>query len=85
MALALAVGLAGLAASPAVAQTPPPTPVPATITSVVDGDTLDAQLADGSLIQFQLIGIDAPEQGDCGGDAATSYLEQLAFGRSVTS
>ena len=56
----------------------------ATVTSVVDGDTLDAQVAGGSALEVQLIGIDAPEPGDCGGDEAAGHLKQLALGRTVT-
>jgi endonuclease YncB( thermonuclease family) len=56
----------------------------ATVTSVVDGDTLNAQMAEGPALEVQLIGIDAPEPGDCGGDEATGHLEQLALGRKVT-
>jgi endonuclease YncB( thermonuclease family) len=56
----------------------------ATVTSVVDGDTLNAQVAGGPALEIQLIGIDAPEPGDCGGGEATEHLKQLALGRSVT-
>jgi endonuclease YncB( thermonuclease family) len=57
---------------------------PATVTAVVDGDTLTAQVAGGSALEVQIIGIDAPEPADCGGDQATEYLEQLVLGRNVT-
>jgi endonuclease YncB( thermonuclease family) len=57
---------------------------PATVTSVVDGDTVDAQVAGGPALEVQLIGIDAPEPVDCAGHQATDYLEQLAVGRNVT-
>jgi endonuclease YncB( thermonuclease family) len=56
----------------------------ATVTSVVDGDTLNAQVAGGPALEVQLIGIDAPEPGDCGGGEATGHLRQLALGRNVT-
>lgn len=56
----------------------------ATVTQVVDGDTVDAQLTGGPRVSVRLIGIDAPEAGDCGADQATAYLEQLALGRAVT-
>jgi endonuclease YncB( thermonuclease family) len=44
----------------------------ATVTSVVDGDTLNAQVAGGPALEVQMIGIDAPEPRDCGGDEATA-------------
>jgi endonuclease YncB( thermonuclease family) len=56
----------------------------ASVTSVVDGDTLNAQVAGGPPLELQVIGIDAPESGDCGADQATGYLKQLALGRQVT-
>jgi hypothetical protein len=56
----------------------------ATVTSVVDGDTLNAQVAGGPALEVQLIGIDAPEPGECGADEAREYLEQLALGRNAT-
>ena len=57
---------------------------PATVSRVVDGDTLDAQLLDGSVVRVRLIGIDTPEVGACGADRATAALEQLVLGRAVT-
>jgi endonuclease YncB( thermonuclease family) len=56
----------------------------ATVTSVVDGDTLNAQVAGGPALEVQLVGIDAPEPGDCGGNEATGHLKQLVLGRNVT-
>ena len=46
------------AAAPAAAQQSRP----ATVSHVVDGDTLDAQLSDGSVVRVRLIGIDTPER-----------------------
>ena len=77
--LALALAAAALGAAPAMAQTP----ITATVTNVVDGDTLDSQLSNGSVVRVQLIGIDAPEPSDCAGEHATAYLKQLALGRTV--
>ena len=54
------------------------------MTHVVDGDTVDAQLTDGRVVRVRLIGIDAPETGDCARDQATGYMEQLILGRNVT-
>lgn len=56
----------------------------ATVSRVVDGDTLDAELMDGSVVRVRLIGIDTPEVGACGADRATAALEQLVLGRAVT-
>jgi endonuclease YncB( thermonuclease family) len=56
----------------------------ATVTSVVDGDTVRAQLAGGPSLEVQLIGIDTPELDGCGGVEATDYMKQVALGRNVT-
>jgi hypothetical protein len=57
---------------------------PATVPAVVDGDTLDAQVTGGPALEVQVIGIDAPEPDDCGGEQAIEHMKQLALGRSVT-
>jgi endonuclease YncB( thermonuclease family) len=67
------------AAAPAAAQESHP----ATVSDVVDGDTLDARLTDGSVLRVRLIGIDTPEAGACGADRATAALEQLVLGRAI--
>jgi endonuclease YncB( thermonuclease family) len=56
----------------------------ATVTSVVDGDTVRVQLAGGPSLEVQLIGIDTPELDECGGVEATDYMKQVALGRNVT-
>jgi endonuclease YncB( thermonuclease family) len=56
----------------------------ATVTSVVAGGTLKAQVAGGSVLEVQLIGIDTAAAGDCGGGETTEHLRQLALGRNVT-
>lgn len=50
-----------------------------TVTDVVDGDTV--QLANGARVR--LIGIDTPEQGECGYSEAASVLEGLVGGEPV--
>lgn len=47
----------------------------ATVVRVVDGDTLDVDGAEGFTVR--LLGIDAPEAGECGALEATQRLEQL--------
>lgn len=69
--------------SPGVA-TPDATPNPgivsvATVTNVVDGDTLDLSTGE----RVRLIGIDTPERGDCGYSEATALLSQLVLGMDV--
>jgi micrococcal nuclease len=84
LALITAVACLGTASS-AVAQER----YPAVVTHVVDGDTVDARLADGRNLTVRLIGIDAPETKrpgtpvECGGEQATTHMEQLAEGRDV--
>lgn len=48
------------------------------VRSVTDGDTLDVTLADGSTATVRLIGIDAPETGECFGERSTRALAALA-------
>ena len=50
------------------------------VTSVVDGDTLD--LSDGTVIR--LIGIDTPESGQCGYGDATAVMAGLVTGFDIT-
>lgn len=62
----------------------PPTPVRRlpvvhVVSDVVDGDTL--YLSNGQSVR--LVGIDSPEVGQCGYDAATASLERLVLGRTV--
>lgn len=76
--MAVGTGLAG--ASTAFAQMP----TAGNVTRVVDGDTVDAQLIDGRAVQVRLIGIDAPESGECATDEATANMERLANGRALT-
>jgi micrococcal nuclease len=55
----------------------------ATVTSVVDGDTLSVRLASGRAERVRLIGIDTPEHGQCLAGRATSAARRLAQGRPV--
>ncbi len=52
------------------------------VTRVVDGDTLRAQIG-GSTERVRLIGIDAPERGECYSTRATELLRTLAQGTVV--
>jgi endonuclease YncB( thermonuclease family) len=53
------------------------------VTAVTAGDTLTARTADGRDLTVRLIGIDAPELGECGGRDARVALVELARGQSV--
>lgn len=55
----------------------------AQVVDIVDGDTLDVQLSDGSRVRLRLAGIDAPEEGQAFGPAAKQALSQLCLGKSV--
>jgi endonuclease YncB( thermonuclease family) len=50
------------------------------VTRVIDGDTVE--LASGAGIR--VVGIDTPEEGDCGYDEATANMERLVLMRQVT-
>jgi micrococcal nuclease len=53
------------------------------VTRVVDGDTLRVRI-DGSAERVRLIGINAPERGECFYARATELLQSLTQGRVVT-
>lgn len=60
------------------------------VVAVVDGDTIDVQLEDGTA-RIRLIGIDTPEVGrsagavdDCYAQEARTYLDELVYGQTVT-
>lgn len=57
----------------------PPGATVATVTGIVDGDTID--VSGGQRVR--LIGIDTPEVGECGFGAAASELRRLVGGRSI--
>lgn len=76
--------------SPAPATTtaglPPPGRVPghaAEVVDVVDGDTIHVVLRPGREETVRLIGINAPEHGECLADRATRRLGELVAGRRV--
>lgn len=52
----------------------------ATVTRVIDGDTLDLSTGE----RVRLIGIDTPERGDCGYAEAAALLTELVAGRDVS-
>jgi endonuclease YncB( thermonuclease family) len=70
------------------APTTEPAPVVAvtyTVVHVVDGDTLDVAPSDGSpTMTVRLIGIDAPERGECEADTATWTLASMVDGQPVS-
>jgi endonuclease YncB( thermonuclease family) len=78
-------GLRLLALSPAVLisqcapQCAPAPAQPVTVTHVVDGDTVDISTGE----RVRIIGIDAPEVGQCGADVATARLTQLVLDHAV--
>ncbi len=65
-------------------------PLTARVTHVVDGDTIDVEMPDGSDEAVRYIGIDTPETVkpgtpvQCGGPRAHEANERLVGGRSVT-
>jgi micrococcal nuclease len=68
----------------------PAGPLSARVTHVVDGDTIDVELADRSDETVRYIGIDTPETVkpdtpvQCGGPRAHEVNERLVGGRTVT-
>jgi endonuclease YncB( thermonuclease family) len=84
--LVVAASFGMVAVWPAAAQG---TQVPATVIRVVDGDTVDIQLEDGTTERLRLIGIDTPEVVDprkpvqCFGREASSHAHELLDGQVV--
>ena len=68
----------------------PSGPLSARVTHVVDGDTIDVELADGSDDTVRYIGIDTPETVkpdtpvQCGGPRAHEVNDRLVYGKTVT-
>src|SRR4051812_23999445 len=80
--LAAAVGAAALAATAHTAGSGRFT-LHATVTRVVDGDTVVVRLASGRTDRIRLIGIDTPERGTCDAAKATAYARTLSEGRAT--
>ena len=60
-----------------------PLPGPWELVEVIDGDTLDVAGPDGSVVRVRLIGINAPELGECLYDEAADALRALASGGEI--
>ena len=56
----------------------------ATLTRVLDGDSIAVRLADGSAAEVRLIGINAPEGDECHGEAARTALSALLGDKELT-
>jgi len=71
-------------------EEPGPRELSAVVTYVVDGDTIEVRLPDGSVEDVRYIGIDTPESVDpeqpvqCFGRRASAVNERLVGGRVVT-
>lgn len=61
---------------------PTPTLPSRPVVAVIDGDTLDV-LEDDARLRVRLIGINAPERGECHADVATRTLQQLVADEQV--
>ncbi|NEE03775.1 thermonuclease family protein [Phytoactinopolyspora halotolerans] len=55
----------------------------AVVVYVVDGDTFDVELADGTVERIRPPQVDTPERGECGFDEATRVTEELVLGEPV--
>src|SRR6201999_3877087 len=69
---------------------PPGHHIPARVTHVTDGDTVDVTFASGASLAVRVIGIDTPEEYrpgtpvECGARAAARSMSSLAEGADVT-
>ncbi len=55
-----------------------------TVVQTVDGDTVDVLSSSGFLERIRVIGIDTPEQGQCGFEEAADALARLVDGQAIT-
>jgi len=83
----VAVGLTGFLLGFLFAQANFPQPqgqlVKATVIRVIDGDTFEVRIGQGSPVRVRVIGYDAPERDEPFGDTATKFLKALLEGRDV--
>jgi endonuclease YncB( thermonuclease family) len=79
----LALLLAGCGEPGASPSTGSPQSGPAEVVRVVDGDTLEADVA-AERIEIRLLGVNAPERGECWSEEARVALEALVEGAAVT-
>lgn len=54
-----------------------------TVTNIVDGDTIDVE-RDGTTERIRIIGIDTPEQGECGFEESSTAMGAVVGGQQVT-
>ena len=68
--------------------TPPPVQASITetwrVTNIVDGDTVDVLSSTGVEERIRVVGIDTPEQGQCGFEEAADALARLVDGQTIT-
>jgi len=55
----------------------------ATVVRVIDGDTIEVRIGQGSPVRVRIIGYDSPEKDEPFGDRATKFLKALIEGREV--
>ena len=83
----VAAGLTGFLLGIVVAQASFPKPegqlVKATVIRVIDGDTFEVRVGQGSPVRVRVIGYDAPEKDEPFGDTATRFLKALIEGREI--
>lgn len=88
--LSSVIGTFALAcATLATAHSQPLAPIPVTVASVTDGDTIRIQLPDGTVEPLRIIGVDTPETVDprepvqCYGPESSARTSELVLGRSA--
>lgn len=70
--------------SPMVSPTTASAPATWRVTKVVDGDTVDVVSSAGQQERIRVIGIDTPEQGECGFAEASAALGKMVQSKVVT-
>lgn len=84
------IGTVAVDTNPTTTDQPSAEPMPsapdgitATVAEVIDGDTIDVRLDEGDLDTVRLIGINAPETGECFSAQSTTALADLVGGKEI--
>jgi micrococcal nuclease len=79
----IASGTASTSSTQAIPSGSAPAGAPATVVTVLDGDSVRL-LVDGTSVEVRLLGVNAPERDECWADHSRDVLDDLTAGQSLT-